>query len=109
MAPHAAGSEGRSRQMNSSLVATISVVLVAPWTAVIADDIDVVPGLRSSSVNLSGTKVREPTATVTQVADEEEPQEETYDCDQGPGAKAAGLSCNVEAFPGTFSPLPAEG
>src|SRR5687767_9406358 len=31
------------------------------------------------------------------------------ECEQGPGAHAAGLSCRITEFPGTFSPLPAEG
>lgn len=29
-------------------------------------------------------------------------------CDQGPGARAAGLSCRITEFPGTYSPLPAD-
>ena len=31
------------------------------------------------------------------------------ECDQAPGARAAGLSCRITAFPGTWSPPPADG
>jgi hypothetical protein len=60
----------------------------------------------SDRLRIEQTEVRAP---VTEATSEDEPRELKYECDQGPGARAAGLSCGTSSFPGTWSPLPAEG
>src|SRR5688572_24786642 len=52
---------------------------------------------------------REPRAPVTRATSNKPPQELEFECDQAPGARAAGLGCGTTAFPGTWSPLPSEG
>jgi hypothetical protein len=46
---------------------------------------------------------------VTNATSKKEPKELEFECDQAPGARAAGLSCGTSSFPGTFSPLSIDG
>ena len=71
------------------------------------DDVDVTPS--RNIARLEATEQKRPGA-VQEVkgADTRPPPSKVAECDQAPGARAAGLSCRITEFPGTFGLPPAE-
>jgi hypothetical protein len=78
--------------------------LAAPASA----DVDVVPDPYAPSVTVGAIEKNRPQSEV-ETRDRPAQIRAEFECDQGPGARAAGLNCRITAFPGTWSPPPTEG
>ena len=85
----------------------MTFALLSP-SAYTDDDVDVSPS--RNIARLEATDKERPADQNSEKALDERPEPtKIAECDQAPGARAAGLSCRVTAFPGTWSPLPTEG
>ena len=102
-------STSRKMQMSRSLLwlGVASIFISASWDPPASADVDVVPDSYAPSVTVGATEKVSPRNAVD-VHDGSARIKAEFECDQGPGARAAGLSCRVTSFPGTWSPLPIE-
>jgi hypothetical protein len=57
---------------------------------------------KHSKVRLSESQETRPSTSTVSQEDGSKQKREVLECDQGPGARAAGLSCEISEFPGTF-------
>ena len=89
------------------LTFTMTFVLLSP-AAYADDDVDVTPS--RNIARLEASDQQRPRADQDSGTDSDARPKplKIAECDQAPGAQAAGLSCRVTAFPGTWSPLPAD-
>ena len=77
------------------------IYMAASWATPAHSDVDVVPDSYAPSVTVGATEKVGPRKAVD-AHDRPTRIKAEFECDQGPGARAAGLSCQISEFPGTF-------